>query len=96
MTLSNKEISLSSYDYFKLGTFGEKNSMIMGASNYSGDNSESFKLMKALSEVGESSATDFIIELVARHDEYLEDRIATVIKLFRLTPGDVSLVMPNY
>ena len=95
MTISNKEISVSSYHYFKLGTFGEKNGMITGASD-SGDNEKSFELMKALSEMGENNITDFIIEIAANPNEYLETRIAGVIRLFRLTPEDVLLVRPNF
>lgn len=95
MTISNKEISVSSYHYFKLGTFGEKCGAIIGASDPR-DSGKSFDLMKALAEIGENSITDFVIELVASDNEYLETRIASVIKLFRLFPQEVLLVRPDF
>ena len=46
--------------------------------------------------MGENNITDFIIEIAANPNEYLETRIAGVIRLFRLTPEDVLLVRPNF
>ena len=95
MTISDKEINVSSYHYFKLGTFGEKCGAIIGASDPR-DIDASYDLIKTLSEMGENNITDFIIEIAANPNEYLETRIAGVIRLFRLTPEDVLLVRPNF
>lgn len=92
MTISNKEISLSSYSYhyLKLGTFGEEGDYI-AVSNDSGDDGRNLDLIRALSEMGENSITDFTIEIAVAHDEHLEAQIKKVMRLFCLDPENILL-----
>ena len=94
MTISNRKIKLSGYHYYRLGTFGEKNGCIVGSNNPM-EAGRSFDLIKALSEMGENGVTDFTIELAASHNEYLEERIESIIRILRLVPEDVLLVIPS-
>ena len=91
LNISSGEVDMVSYHYLKLGTFIKGSSILEVI-----DIDASYDLMKALSEMGENNITDFIIEIAANPNEYLETRIAGVIRLFRLTPEDVLLVRPNF
>ena len=91
LNISSGEVDMVSYHYLKLGTFIKGSSILEVI-----DIDASYDLMKALSEMGENNITDFIIEIAANPNEYLETRIAGVIRLFRLTPEEVLLVRPNF
>ena len=85
------KVDMISYHYSKLGTFYKGSSILEVI-----DIDAGYDLIKTLSEMGENNITDFIIEIAANPNEYLETRIAGVIRLFRLTPEDVLLVRPNF
>ena len=97
--ISSGKVDMVSYYYFKLGTFIKGSGIIVGSTNpidIDIDIDPSYDLIKALSEVGENSISDFTIEIAVVHDEYLEEtQIENIIKLFRLDPKNVLLVMPN-
>ena len=94
MNISSGEVDMVSYHYLKLGTFIKGKGIMMGASDPR-DAGKSFDLMKALAEIGENSITDFTIELAVNYDENLETWIASVMRLFCLSPQDVLLVNPG-
>ena len=94
MIISDREVSLSSYHYCRIGTFGEKSGFLENSGGLE-DNGTNIDLIEALSRVGESRAVDFTIELAVINNEYLDTRIRSVIRLFCLVPEDVLLVIPN-
>ena len=91
LNISSGEVDMVSYHYLKLGTFRKGGNIIDPI-----DNDASFDLIKTLSEVGEKHITDFIIELSVYSDEHLETWIASVERMFRLSPQDILLVRPDF
>ena len=91
MNISSGEVDMVSYHYLRLGTFRKGSSIIDTV-----DNDASFDLITTLSEVGEKHITDFIIELSIYSDEHLESWIASVMRMFRLSPQDILLVQPGF
>ena len=85
------KVNMISYHYSKLGTFIKGSSILEVI-----DIDASYDLIKTLSEMGENNITDFIIEIAANPNEYLETWIASVMRLFCLSPQDVLLVRPNF
>ena len=83
------KVDMVSYHYSELGTFRKGSSIIDHI-----DNDASFDLIKTLSEVGEKHITDFAIELAVNYDEHFW--IASVIRLFCLSPQDVLLVRHDF
>ena len=83
--------NMVSYHYSELGTFRKESSIIDLI-----DSDASFDLIKTLSEVGERHITDFTIELAVNYDEHLESWIASVMRMFRLSPQDILLVQPGF
>ena len=96
MNISSGEVDMVSYHYLKLGTFRKGKGIMMGATTSHTDIDASYDLIKTLSEVGERSMTGFTIELAVNYDENLETWIASIMRLFSLSPQDVLLVRPDF
>ena len=96
LNISSGEVDMVSYHYSKLGTFIKGRGIIMGSTTNPTDIDASYDLIKTLSEMGERNMTDFTIELAVNYDENLETWIASVMRLFSLSPQNVLLVNKMY